>query len=282
MDVYTARRVMTDTQRDQLVATKVGVHTPTPLGPPPYYLLDEDTGATLAYVTTAPADLARACVSAFRAIPRTCVVRAAGVRTRSNTFGYSAPKPMFQINAATTSGWAMTDPTGHTTLETFAHWAWAEFQTNGPAPAVDHMRGVRDHIHTDWRMGDTPWTSGIANDTVPLYYHYDRNNVPDAWSVMLGARAGVRGGHLHIADYDVTLPINDRDVVFFPGVNYMHGVTPLRESMRDGFRYTFVWYPVKAFYDLGSAEEARTAARVRRTELEDDLLIRQRASGLIP
>jgi len=282
MSDFPLRRVLTEDKATELKALKVPASAAADWLPTsePYRVVDEDSGAPLLAAWPVPRELSGPCVAAFRAIGRATVVRSGGIRTSSNTFGYSSARPVFQRSTPSLSAWLRDDPEGHASLETFAAWAWPVLLQRLPEVA-QRQELVRSAVHTDWRMGGTGWTSGIANDTVPLYYHRDRNNFPDSWSVMLAARAGTRGGDLHLADYDLTVPIRDGWAYAFPGVNVMHGVTPIRSALRGSFRYTFVWYPVKAFGTVGSAAEARTAAANRRTELEAGLIERQREHGML-
>lgn len=270
-----------DVDLKALAASRVAAREPDLIPPAPYLVVDAATGGPVAYCAQAPDDLTRDVVNAFRAVKRSTVLRAAGIRSASNTFGYGAPNALIQRTTPTATAWAIEDPDGHRSLERFAAWAWGHLREHGPGTVVDTLAAARDRVHPDWRLGDSPWTSGIGNDNVNLRYHTDRNNVPHAWSVMLAARAGMAGGNLHIADYDLTVPVRDRSAFYFPGVDLMHGVTPMTPRIRGAFRYTFVWYPVRRFVDLPGAAEAITTAQQRRTVLEGDQVARQRAAGHI-
>ncbi|NBQ37927.1 MAG: hypothetical protein EBU42_10465, partial [Synechococcus sp.] len=157
----------------------------------------------------------------------------------------------------------------------------AVIDAEGPKNAQKHASEALTHLHPDWRLGGTPWTSGIVNDTAGLYYHYDRNNFPGVWSAMVVVRAGTRGGHLHIVDYDLTLACRDGDLIYFPGMDLMHGVTPITSSLRGGYRFTSVYYSVKSFQGKPGADESLKNAASHRSTLEDDLVARQKDSGFI-
>ena len=183
---------------------------------------------------------------------------------------------MMQRPAPALTAWARNYPAQHAALDAFSTYAWNALDSLGYAPEAI---ALRDRVDPAYRMGGTGWTSGIANDTVPLHFHHDRNNHRDSWSAMLCCRAGTLGGDLYIADYDTVIPIRDKSILLFPGVKTVHGVTPIKQRMTGGFRYTFVSYTVNAFVDLPSPDVTIAAAAARRTELEETLLERQRAAG---
>lgn len=274
MTAITVSRVLAPSAVDALVRSDVPPVEPLDVPPGPYAIRDGDSGLDAAVVVKAPVDIKAQAVAAFRAVPRSTTVRGAGIRTRSNTFGWASPNSVLQRPTPTASAMLRDWPEAHAALERWAAWAWTAMREACSAETVALMESLLPRVHPAYRLGGTPWTSGIANDTVPLQYHHDRNNYPHSWSAMLAARAGIGGGNLHLADYDVCLPIRDGDVVMFPGVDSVHGVTPLRKRLRGGFRYTFVAYTVKALVDCPGPEEAREAAARRRTELEADLLER--------
>lgn len=209
------------------------------------------------------------------------VVRAGGMRSKSATFGFSGPSPVMQRFAPSAAAWAWQHPESHDAVAGYASKLREMFLRLGPEVPVGANETTRLKINEDWRMGDTCWTSGIVNDTAGLYYHYDRNNVPSTWSAMITLRAGTKGGHLHIADYDLTMSCRNGDLLFFPGMDLIHGVTPITESLKGGYRFTAVYYSVKRFLKMASSAESLERAQVRRADLEDTLIERQKNDGMI-
>lgn len=275
-----ARRRLTEADGDPLLTQPVPTLAPTaPRGP--VDLIDADTGHPVAYVRKAPPDAYARVKAALSTSVMSSVLRSGGVRSKSRTFGYAAPNAILHRRTPSASSWAVDQPAEHAAVCSFADDAWALMEASADERVLAIQRAARASVLPDWRMGDTPWTSGIVNDTVPLYYHRDRNNIRGAWSAMLVVRAGVDGGHLHIADYDVTLPTADGDVLFFPGVDLVHGVTPITRRIKGGYRFTCVYYPVKYFVGLHGPDEAREEARRRTTEQAATLIQRQRAEGII-
>lgn len=277
MLTVTTRRI-SDTEADLLVRGTPPDRPPIEAPHDGYTLMDEDSGHVIAVSIPAPPDLAAACTAAFRAVPRSNVVRAAGVASRSNTYGWAAPNSMLQRPAPSKTTWAREHPALHEPLADFSTYAWDALTSLGYAPDAVALKG---RVHPAYRLGESGWTSGIGNDTVPLHYHHDHNNHPASWSAMLCCRAGTDGGNLHITEYDTVLPIRDKSILLFPGVKTVHGVTPIKRRFRGGFRYTFVSYTVRALVDALGPAEAAAAAAARRTELEANLIARQRAEGLL-
>jgi hypothetical protein len=142
-----------------------------------------------------------------------------------------------------------------------------------------------DAILPEWFMGGW-WTSGVVNRTSPLPYHLDSNNL-DVWSAMVVVRRGTRGGHLHVPEYDLTLPCADGDVMFFPGYRLLHGVTPIRKlgnargENRDAYRISAVYYTVSAMQHCGPFDESFADGRRTRSEREETMHARQIESGLM-
>jgi hypothetical protein len=286
MNTLKMQRVLTDKQAAEYKNKRVAEHQPTALPDlkdGPVLLEDTDTGAPIAYLTRMPdknLQQVRAAIMEYRAKFGN-VYRSGGMASKTAPFGYLAPAPQLQRIAPTASGWAVQHSHSHDAVAGFAATAADLFTQGGPPAPLAANTEARENIHPDWRMGDTCWTSGVTNDTAGLYYHYDRNNTPETWSAMTVIRAGTQGGHFHIAEYDATLPCKDGDLYFFPAMKMMHGVTPIRKTLKNGYRFTSVYYSVRKFQGLPGAEESMKNALGRRAELETDLLQRQRDAGLI-
>lgn len=251
---------------------------PTVAGP--VLVVDDATLDPVIAVFPFPGDLARY-RHAVMAYPMDTTVRSGGVRNKSRVFGYGARSVIMKRNACRVCAGAMEAPEAHATIEAAAdalHDALVEIV---PARAAHDREVARARVLGDWMMGErSPWTSGVVNKTSPMPYHYDRNNLP-VWSAMVVARRGVRGGHLHVPEYDVVLPCRDGDVVAFPGWDLMHAVTPMTYRGSSPYRFTAVYYGVAAMGDCEGADDELAAGRARRTTGEDNWKERQRALGLL-
>lgn len=241
--------------------------------------VDAATGAHVACVFKFPGDL-EAFRKAVLAVKVSTVGRAAGVRTRSSTFGAMARSGMRRRNACTACALSFEQPDVHAVIAGAAPALWKKLTSmSGQAEAATRI--AIERVLPAWRMGDSPYTSGVVNRTAALAYHLDRNNFDGAWSVMPSIRRFVRGGYLHMPEWGLTLPCNDGDVLGFPGSTTMHGVTPLAVDHAIGSRYTVVYYPVKSMARCLEPGAEVERARATRTAGEDTQIERQRAAGLL-
>ena len=282
MEIIEVPRVVTESEAKEWKNKRVDEHQPTDL-PDEFIAVDASTGVP--FLLQARADKGsveqqRQAIMSYRK-EFSGVVRAGGMRSKSATFGFVAPSAVMQRLAPSAASWAWQHPESHTAICDYAAYLSQVMDEKGPQNARQGNSEARSQLNPDWRLGDTCWTSGIVNDTAGLYYHHDRNNIPGSWSAMLVVRAGTRGGHLHVVDYDLTLRTRDADLVYFPGMDLMHGVTPITQSLKGGYRFTSVYYAVKRFIGAPSSKEALRAASERRSGLEDDLIARQRDQGMI-
>lgn len=247
----------------------------------PCLVRDADTDNPIMLVFKAPPDTLEACRQlCLRTDFSMGVRRVNGLANESQTFGYTQPNALRRRYAPTASRFAKRDPEGHHVLESAATGYAREIAHQLPgiaAAARDATAAVDPH----WQLGESWWTSGIVNKNTPLMYHRDASNHP-AWSAMLVVRWGMRGGHLHLADYDLTLDCADGDVVCFPGHEIVHAVTPFKSALRGAYRYSIVYYPIRYFEQAGSFDEALAAGRKRETDFADGLIERQTGLGLIP
>ena len=261
---------------------KVDVHTPTDL-PSSFIAIDAHTKIPFAMVAQGDPDSIEKQRAAFMRARKlyTGVTRAGGMRSKSGTFGFVGANATMQRITPSAAAWSYQDSLSHATVCDYAADLQAVIDEQGPENAKMAAAESLEALHPDWRLGNSPWTSGIVNDTANLYYHYDRNNYPGVWSAMVVVRAGTRGGHLHIVDYDLTLACRDGDLVYFPGMELMHGVTPITSSLKGGYRFTSVYYSVKRFQGKAGMEDSLKEASAQRSGLEDDLIARQRDTGMI-
>jgi hypothetical protein len=163
-------------------------------------------------------------------------------------------------------------------LETYADQFSEMLSTIDPT-IVPRDRATLNAVMPDWRMGESKlWTSGVVNDTAALPYHRDGFNFP-TWSAMPVLRRGVRGGHLHLPEYEITVPCDDSTVTLFTGFQYVHGVTPIRKLKKDdGYRISVVYYALRGMKNCREAAEEAAYGRRRRTEREE-AMARRLAAG---
>ncbi len=284
MTVVHVTRQMSVEEAQTLLNTKPNTTDPLLITDYPTTVISHETQKPIALLTKALDDDCRLLTAAalkHHKLYGGGVVRAGGMRSRSATFGFSGAAPQMSRPTPSASAWAYQDATGHAVIANYATELNRVLFQDGPKEISDKHLVTKNSIHADWRLGDTCWTSGIVNDTANLYYHYDKNNVEGTWSAMIVLRAGVRGGYLHLPEYDLTLPCGNGDIVYFPGMSLVHGVTPIVKSLPSGRRFSIVYYSMKNFVNKPSSLTSVQTSRARQSVLSESLLDRQRAAGLL-
>ncbi|MFD7157945.1 hypothetical protein ACFV9C_25310 [Kribbella sp. NPDC059898] len=260
-------RVRTAEEATELVGSKVPTHEPTFRGPALF--LDADTGEpVMGHLPMTDLDRFRSVILGIEWGGSTDNYRAAsGNRNKSWTFGYRPRKPMMRNEGCVLSSFGRDNPAAHAYL---AHYADVlARQLGGVFPEIEIMgRDVIQQVLPDWRLSDDSlWTSGVINKESSLPYHRDGNNF-DAWSVMPVVRRGVRGGHLHVPEYDMVVPCRDGYSVMFFGKKLVHGVTPMVKTTPDAYRISVVYYALRGLKDCHTFAEETARAAVKRTERE--------------
>ena len=224
---------------------------------------DADTGApVLAYLPLGDVAALRRAVLNVPFVWDT--LRANGTSNTSRTFGYRPRRPeLGREGCGHTRLWAER-PQGHAVV-----LGWAERLQTMLAEVfpgqhrADHATMSESGVHADWRLGETTWTSGVINRSSALPYHRDAFNF-HVWTAMPVLRRHMRGGYLHIPEYDVTIESRDGWAVFFPGWDLVHGVTPMRATKPGGYRYSVVYYALQGMKScFEHAVETEYALRAR-------------------
>lgn len=266
MHTVKVRRVMDPKEADALVGVTVPATEPDKSRDETMWV-DADTGEVVAFMARTPGDVAALRRAVLSLHWSTTLRGASGLRNASRTFGFVPRKPVLLRDGCQATVLAAEQPAEHALIAGLS----------GPlskilAGLLPEQAAALDAtpVSPDWRIGGGPWTSGVINRTSALPYHRDGANF-DAWSAMPCVRRGTRGGHLHIPEYDVTLPVRDGMTLFFNGYRIVHGVTPIQGTAEDGYRVTIVFYCLRGMKDCHSyAEETRNAAH-KRTERERKL-----------
>jgi len=210
--------------------------------------------------------------------------RGKGIRTRSQVFGNLAANKVLQRGSCRPCAAAETHPEIHARLCNMGILFASMLREALPDQYQANLQAISE-VLPEWVLPGGLWTSGVVNLSASLPYHRDRNNF-DAWSVMPVIRRGTRGGYLHFPELSqggapLVLPCDDGDVIFFNGQRFMHGVTPIKTLMTDGYRYSAVYYPVRKMRSCLPAEAELARARRTRTESEATLVERQIAAGVL-
>lgn len=242
--------------------------------------VDADDGHHVMALFPFPGDLAAYRIAVTGITFYNKIGRTSGIRTNSAAFGSLARAGHMKRNACSSCALAREQPIFHAMIADAAPLLWATL-CDISTEARDATQAPFAEVLPEWRMGNSPYTSGVLNRTAALAYHLDRNNFDGAWSVMPSLRRFIRGGHLSVPEYGVVLPCNDGDVLGFPGSKVVHGVTPLAVDHAGGARHTIVYYPVRNMRNCLEPAAELARAQQTRTASEDTLMARHRANGLI-
>lgn len=253
-----------------MIGQRVPAQDPTFRGAALFY--DEDTGEpVLGHLPMPDLDRFRRVLLAIEWGSSNNTYRASsGNRNKSQTFGYRPRKPMMRNEGCVLTAFGRDNPDAHAYLARYADVLAGQLDDAFPG-IVEQGKAAINHVKPDWRLTDESlWTSGVINKESSLPYHRDGNNF-DAWSVMPVIRRGVRGGHLHVPEYDLVVPCRDGYSVMFYGKGLLHGVTPMAKQDKDAYRVSVVYYALRGLKDCHTfAEETAYAAR-KRTERESAL-----------
>ena len=206
---------------------------------------------------------------AVRRIKFSTILRGSGTRNTSRTFGMAGRSVILRREGCKPASLHVDQPDECSVLLRAAKELGAQFRELMPA-MYERDRERVSEVHQDWRLvPGSLWTSGNINLSSALPYHRDRANFP-TWTGMPILRRGTRGGRLHIPEYGVTLPCRDGMVVYFPGNELVHGVTPIAHVDPEGYRYTVVHYAIRGMKDCHSAAIEQAEAAKRRTKREEN------------
>ena len=197
------------------------------------------------------------------------IKRLAGPTYYGEIFCTTEMRPIRKRNAASSSMLDIYYPDMSRTLWELVGRGWARLRKMCPGlyDAIDSAPQARK----EWRIGDTPFTSGVLNASASLPYHRDRGNVPHTGSVMWVSRKLVRGGHLHIPELNAVVDCGHGTLLIFYGEIFWHGVTLMQGLSRHGAeRYSVVAYAKNMLLQAESPQEEHYKAALRGTRLADE------------
>lgn len=104
-------------------------------------------------------------------------------------------------------------------------------------------------VSEKWRFGNI-FTGSISNYNISVDFHQDKLNIVGAVNVIICKKHNSKGGDLHLPDYGATIGQQDNSIVVYPAWRNIHGVTPITQTHKGGYRNSLVFYPLKAFKGL--------------------------------
>jgi len=177
----------------------------------------------------------------------------------SRIFGFR-PRIPFGANYCSVCSTQETHPEQHAVLSEFGRLLNVLYEQAAPDVAAKHTEAIKS-IGPEWVIPGTRFTSGIVNRDNPLRYHYDRGNLVNVMSCMVVFRNMVSGGYLSIPEFGGRWLLDDHSYFLFDGQSYLHGVTPIKKLNKNAYRYSAVYYALRAMEKCGTLEEEISRAR---------------------
>jgi hypothetical protein len=196
-----------------------------------------------------------------------------GIENLSRTFGM-APRKIFQRReSCRPTTLANEQPNEHAVLVAFAEKFAKMFKEFAPEVYEHDVKALADAgVDNEWRMTDDAlWTSGVVNKSSTLPYHRDGFNFA-TWSAMPVIRRDMKGGYLHLPEYNLTCACRDGWVTFFAGYKYVHGVTPMTPLKEDAYRYSIVYYALRGMKDCFTYAVETARGAENRTKREEQMV----------
>jgi hypothetical protein len=231
--------------------------------------IDADTSEPIFYYAPMPRlvpELRRAVLNLKMGV----TTRGTGMENASRVFGMTPRRPIRKRDYCSASTLSQERPHDHDVLIELAEVFADMFLSVLPEQARND-RAIIDAILPEWRMTDNAmWTSGVVNRSAALPYHTDGANFP-TWSAMPVIRRNMQGGYLHLVEYDLVCSCRDGWVTFFYGNKYLHGVTPMRATQADAYRYSIVYYALRGMKDCFTYAVEQARGRGIRTQREENM-----------
>lgn len=223
------------------------------------------SGEVLAVYDRLPATLVQPLRRALATLPYREDTRTDGLPSRALTFGY-APRNTIRADFCKAAAITAQFPAVAVALATLLQQVLPSYQQWAPETFAMHVAQTQGKIKACWRLGETPFTSGIVNSNNQLPYHHDSGNFKRVFSLMVVIRDGMAGGELVLPEWDVALACDDASVMIFDGQSWWHGVAPFLKTKFTGYRYSIVYYTLEQLWQCGEPDEELARIQVLKTQ----------------
>lgn len=194
--------------------------------------------------------------------------RSRGLTSTSRIFGYRPRNEMRQDYCSSTS-LSKEHPKEHELVCRLAIQLEQYYKKYNPEGYEKHKAQTDGAVKDSWRMNkDSIFTSGIINKNNPLKYHHDTGNFTDVYSLMIVFKGGVEGGYLSLPEYGVGFKLPTNAIFMFDGQGILHGVTPIKYTSPQGYRFSMVYYTLKRMWQCLEITEEIARIREKKTERE--------------
>jgi 2-oxoglutarate-Fe(II)-dependent dioxygenase family protein len=189
--------------------------------------------------------------------------RTSGLETQSRIFGFS-PRVAIRNDFCSKTSMATDFPEAHEVFRKTGELIAPYYA--GSFPEVYEANKVEmETVLPEWRFTEL-FTGGIVNKNNALAYHYDSGNFKNVLSCMLLFKESVRGGELVFPKWRIALDLPNASLTMFDGQAILHGVSPIQRLNRNAYRYTIVFYALRAMRECLPYDEELRRARLVKTK----------------
>lgn len=212
--------------------------------------------------------------------------RSNGLKTTSRVFGYQ-PRIAVRRDFCTATSLANENPRANKLISKFGKEIAPIYQNGFPQIFEQHRDWTKEKVLEEWKIEETPFTSGIINKNNPLKYHFDAGNIKEVCSCMIGLKRNIGGGYLSIPELRIGLEICDQSLTIFDGQKLLHGVTPINQLSGNSYRYTIVYYTLHQMWkcetvtkELARIRSVKSQRELKRTTLNQEAELKVTQHGI--
>lgn len=130
-------------------------------------------------------------------------------------------------------------------MKLLAHLSEQMIKKLMPNQYAQQVQSISDCIEDRLRFSKM-FTSSISNYNISAPFHQDNGNLKNTVNVIINKKYQAKGGNLHVPDFNLTFNGSDNSMIVYPAWRSIHGVTPIEQKNKRGYRNSLVFYP----YDL--------------------------------
>ena len=134
-----------------------------------------------------------------RGIEYQTTTRSGGLKTTSRVFGYQ-PRIALRRDFCAATTLQQQEARKAKVIQDYGKRIAEIYQNHFPTVYQQHQSWTESNVREEWKIKETPFTSGIINKNNPLKYHFDAGNIQNVCSCMLGLKRSVSGGYLSVLE----------------------------------------------------------------------------------
>lgn len=233
-------------------------------------IIDEDTKEVVAVYVKMNNDTTEI-MGALERIKYSVSTRSNGLKTTSRIFGYM-PRVAFRNDFCSSTSLATEQPREHAAICNYGKQLAKLYSDFSEETYQKHLETTESKVLEEYRIPETPFTSGIINKNNPLKYHFDSGNFKNVYSCMVVFKHKVKGGYLSMPEYNIGFECAHNTAMMFDGQESLHGVTPIKRESEMSRRYSIVYYSLRQIWNCLPLDEEIARLRNRKYEVANNRL----------